>query len=211
MKGLIFIVIYSDNHSCSKTLWYVVHCQPRKESYAAHAVESCLGLSVYIPEYKQKSHGVIKHYPLFPGYIFVQADLQKVPLSRINASPGVLGLVASGGDPQPVPNDVIEEIVVRLKHMDTLKREPFCPGDVVRVKHGGPLQDLEMVFMGPMTGSRRVCVLLSFLGRLKQVHLDGETLEKVPSHNAHEERVIDASYIRTRYTRGKGRKVKSMS
>jgi transcriptional antiterminator RfaH len=175
-----------------------------------NAIKSLLGLFAYIPEYKQESHGTIKHFPLFPGYIFVQADLQKVPLSQINATPGVLGLVASGGDPQPVPNDVIEGIVERLKYMDTLKREPFCPGDVVRVKHGGPLQELEMIFIGPMTPSRRVCVLLSFLGRLKQVHVDAETLEKVPSHTAHEERVFRANYVKNRYTRGRGRKIKSI-
>jgi transcription antitermination factor NusG len=189
-------------------LWYVIHCQPRKEIYAADAIEKLLGFCVYIPEYKQMRHGIIKRLPLFPGYIFVQADLQKVPLSQINASPGVLGLVAFGGDPQPIPHDVIEEIVERLKHIDMLKREPFCPGDVVRVKQGGPLQDLEMIFIGPTTPSRRVCVLLSFLGRLKQVHLDEETLEKVPSRTASEKKEIAAYYRKERYTRGKGRKVK---
>jgi transcriptional antiterminator RfaH len=208
MKGRILIMVYSNDQSCGNALWYVIHCQSRKERYAANAIKSYLRLFAYIPEYKQKYHGTIKHFPLFPGYIFVQADLQKVPPSQINASPGVLGLVAFGGDPQPVPHDVIEEIVERLKHMDTLKPEPFCPGDVVRVKHGGPLQDLEMIFVGPMTASRRVCVLLSFLGRLKQVHLDGETLEKVPSRTVSEHNEIAAYYRRERYTRGKGRKVK---
>ena len=204
-------MIYSNNQSCGHALWYVIHCQPRKERYAAHAIESCLGLCVYIPEYKQKSHGMIKHFPLFPGYIFVQADLQKVPHSQINASPGVLGLVAFGGEPQPIPHAVIEEIVERLQRMDVLKCEPFRPGDVVRVKHGGPLQDLEMIFIGPMAGSRRVSVLLSFLGRLKQVHLAEETLEKVPSHTNQEIRAIDVNYVKNRYTRGKGRKVKRMN
>jgi transcriptional antiterminator RfaH len=208
MKGRILVMIYGTGQPCDDALWYVIHCQPRNERYAANAIKSHLGLSVYIPEYKRKYHGTIKHFPLFPGYIFVQADLQKVPLSQINANPGVLRLVTFGEDPQPIPHNVIEEIAERSKHIDTFMHEPFRPGDVVRVKHGGPLQDLEMIFIEPMTGSRRVCVLLSFLGRLKQVHLDEETLEKVPSRAASEHSIVDSYARRERYTRGKGRKVK---
>jgi transcriptional antiterminator RfaH len=208
MKGQIFAMISGTNQSCIDTLWYVIHCQARKERYAADAIKNYLGLCVYIPEYKQTYHGISKHLPLFPGYIFVQADLQKVSLSQINTSPGVLRLVAFGGDPQPVPHYVIEEFMERLKQMDTLQREPFRPGDIVRVKHGGPLQDLEMIFLGPTTPSRRVCVLLNFLGRLKQVHLNGEILEKSPSRMPNGNIAISANYHRNRYTRGKGRKVK---
>src|SRR5436305_8490945 len=174
---------YGTNQSCGNASWYLIHCQPRKERYAADTMKGFLGLFVYIPEYTRKSHGTIKHFPLFPGYIFVKADLEKVPLSQINASPGVLRLVTFGEDPQPIPHHIIEEIAERSKHIDPFQNEPFRPGDVVRVKHGGPLQDLEMLFMGSTTGSRRVCVLLRFLGRLKQVHLDEETLEKVPSRS----------------------------
>ncbi len=201
-------MISSPNEPYNNASWYLVHCQSRKEWYTADAMKSFLHLSVYIPEYKRESHGSIKLFPLFPGYIFVQADLQKVPLSQINASPGVLYLVTFGEDPQPIPHNVIEEIAERSKHIDAFQNEPFCPGDVVRVKSGGPLQDLEMIFMGPMTGSRRVCVLLSFLGRLKQVHLDEEALEKVPSHSVSENGIIDAYSRRARYIRGKGRKIK---
>jgi transcriptional antiterminator RfaH len=196
----------SPNEPYTNASWYLIHCQPRKEKYAYDAINVFLNLFVYIPEYKQKYHGSTKHFPLFPGYIFVQADLQKVPLSQINASPGVLRLVTFGEDPQPIPHHVIEEIAERSKHIDTFKNEPLRPGDVVRVKHGGPLQDLEMIFVGSMTGSRRVRVLLSFLGRLKQVHLDEETLEKVPSRTANS--TNDVYNRRERYTRGKGRKVK---
>jgi transcription antitermination factor NusG len=201
-------MLYVNSQYCSKALWYVVHCQPRKEWYAADVIKSCLGLFVYVPEYKQKYRGTIKPFPLFPGYIFIQADLQKVSLSQINTSPGVLHLVALGGDPQPLPHAVVEEIAERSKYVDMLKGGPFRSGDVVRVKNSGPLQDLEMIFMGPMTGSRRVCVLLSLLGRLKQVHLDGEMLEKVPSGVASEKDVNSINYFKKRYTRGKGRKIK---
>jgi len=164
---------------CSNT-WYLIHCQPRKERYASRALESQLGLCTFLPEYKTRLRGEIRTTPFFPGYLFVQADLQQVPLSRINATPGVIRLVAFGDDPQPVPLHVIEMIYERLARFDQVHLQLFQPGDIVRVKREGLLQDLEMIFLGPVTSGHRVAVLLNLLGRLKEVHLDIEVLEKVP-------------------------------
>src|SRR5438094_701000 len=74
----------------------------------------------------------------FPGYLFIQTNLQKVSLSRINTCHGVLHLVAFGKEQQPVR-----------------------PGDLVRIKYEGPLQDLEMVFVGSSAPDRRFSVLLN--------------------------------------------------
>jgi transcriptional antiterminator RfaH len=160
--------------------WYLIHCQPRKEFYAAIVLEKRLALGVFLPEYEIRSRGNRRQIPFFPGYIFVQADLQKVPRSQINTSPGVIHLVDFGGDPLPVPACVVEEIAERLKQANTFCQPSLRPGDLVRLKHRGPLQDLEMVFIGPTTPSRRVCVLLNLLGRMKEIHVEIESLERIP-------------------------------
>jgi transcriptional antiterminator RfaH len=199
------------NQPDGNSSWYIIHCQSRKELYTANTLRCNLGISVYIPEYRLSMHGHSRLVPFFPGYIFAQADLQKVSLSQINTSPGVLRLVAFGGDPQPVPPYVIEEIAERLKQMEMLNQQPFCPGDSVRIKCDGSLQGLEMVFVGPMTPSGRVSVLLSLLGRLGEVDVDAEALEKVPSSTTSERNVITTYPRRERYTRGKGRKNQKVS
>jgi transcriptional antiterminator RfaH len=191
-------VIQIKDVPCYRKAWYLIHCQPRKERYASHALESQLGLSIFLPEYKMRSQGGIRSVPWFPGYIFVHANLGEVPLSRINATPGVIRLVAFGDDPQPVPFDVIEVIRERLNRFDPGRKQIFQPGDVVRVKKDGPLQDLEMIFVGPSVSSHRVTVLLNLLGRLKEVHLDIETLERVTRSSAPE---------REKYAGGVGQKV----
>jgi len=193
----------------SNSSWYVIHCQSRKELYAANALKGNLGISVYVPEYHLSICGRPRPVLFFPGYIFAQVDLQQVSLSQINTSPGVLKLVTSGEDPQPISPYVIEEIADRLKQMEMLNHQPFRPGDTVRIKGNGPLQDLEMIFVGPMTPSRRTCVLLSFLGRLKEISVDAEALEKVPSCTASQRNGITTSRPRERYTRGKGRKIRT--
>lgn len=171
--------------SCCCNTWYLIHCQARKERYASHALESHLGLSIFLPEYRTCYRGKIHRKPFFPGYIFIQADLKQVALSQINAIPGVIRLVAFGNDPVPVPFSVIDAISERLANFELMNLQPFHAGDVVRVKQEGPLQDLEMIFVGPSTSSRRVMVLLNLLGRLKKVHLDIDILEKVSSSHSY--------------------------
>ena len=168
--------------SGSSDPWYVIHCKLRREAFAASTLRNHLGLSIFLPESTTHLRGEIRRAPFFPGYIFAQVDLQQVALSSINSSPGVLRLVEFGGCPQPIPSAVIETIFREMNRLNTgdhLPHHGFCPGDPVRVKNG-PLQDLEMVFVGPTTPSKRVHVLLHLLGRLKEIQVDAETLEKMP-------------------------------
>jgi transcriptional antiterminator RfaH len=189
--------------------WYLIHCQPRKEAYAAQALITLLGVSAYLPECKVHSRGKMQYIPFFPGYLFVQVDLQKVPPSKLNTNPGVVRLVEFGGDPQVVPPEIIEETAERLRQLDGMLPPSFRPGDTVRMMRDGALQDLEMIFVGPTTSAQRVCVLLNFLGRLKEVHVDTNLLEKAPANEAVKTIAQTATYRqKERYTRGKGRKIK---
>ena len=163
---------------CENGAWYLIHCKPRKELYAANMLREVLHLSVYIPEYRIRSRGEVRFAPFFPGYIFVQADLTCTPLSKINATPGIVRLVDFGGGPDPISQSIVEEIAQRLEQVNA-GLYPFRPGDIVRVKRDSPIQELEMIFVGATTPSKRVCVLLSILGRMKKVFVDVDTLEKV--------------------------------
>lgn len=191
--------------SSNEERWYLVHCKPRKEFYAADSLKNVLGLTVFLPETPIRSRGEVRHIPFFPGYLFVYTDLYKVSLSQINNCPGVLRLVEFGGDPHPVPQCVIETISEQLDKLNAIAPcHGLNPGDTVRVKHG-PLQDLKMVFVGPTTPSKRVYVLLELLGRIKEAQVEVEMLEKISAPVSSIQR---AQQVRKRYTRGKGRKIK---
>lgn len=165
--------------ACEKDFWYLVHCQSRKETYAANSLKHILKLLVFVPEIQVRSHGTIKCSPFFPGYIFVNANLQNIPKSLINTCPGVLRIVEFGDSPQAVPQYVIDTIVQQLNRFNGVHSQPypsFRPGELVQMKYG-PLQDLEMVFVGTTPGGR-IRVLLELLGRIKEVQLDMSILEK---------------------------------
>jgi len=181
--------------------WYVVHCQPLKERQADAALAHYLGLITYLPAIRRRFRGRVQQAPLFPRYLFVRANLQVVALSTINATPGVLRMVAFDARPQPVSAALIEALRQRVDLLNAqggLPEHNFHPGEAVQLKDG-PLQGLEAVFVGPMKPSERVQILIHFLGQLREVDVDVDMLERPSSM---------PTLKRERRTRGKGRRVK---
>lgn len=187
-----------DNRSTIRH-WYAVQCKPHGEWHAAATLQSNLDLKVYLPVVQRYFRGQVQSAPFFPGYLFVQADLHEITVSRINAMPGVVRLVAFGDIPQPVPLHVLEAIHAGVESINTHGGLPhFHPGETVRLKDG-PLRGLEAVFVGPLKPSERVRVLLEFLGRLSEVEVDANSLESTNSGSPPRQE---------RRTRGRGRRIK---
>ena len=179
--------------------WYVVHCKSGREIYAASILSNQLGLTIYLPEIETNLRRKMQRIPYFSGYFFIQANLQRVGLSRINSSPGILKLLDFGDGPLVVPQILIETIREAVdKHSICcgLLYQKFSPGDSVRVT-SGPLEGVEAVFLESLTSGERVRVLLRFLGRLSKAQVDVNSLEKI-SNKPHQ---------RERRTRGKGRRI----
>ena len=184
------------------TQWYVVHCKPLKEWLAAKALEGHFGLKVYLPEIRRRFRGQIQRAPFFPRYLFIRANLERVPVSSINTTPGVLRLVTFGELPQPVLPAAIEFIhrqVDELNNRGGLTEHGFAPGDPVWLK-GGPFQGLQALFVGPMKPTERVWVLIDFLGSLREAQVDIDVLERTS---------VTATQKPLRRTRGKGRRIRN--
>ena len=149
---------------------------------------------------------------LFPGYLFVHADLEQGVLSRIKSTPGVVRLVGFDGEPQAVPQGVVEALRERVDGINAtggVLPRSFKSGEVVSIR-SGRLRGLEAVFIGSMKGGARVRVLLELLGRLNEVQVDVDEIEHanvVPGlPMPTEPRVED----RQRRTRGHGRTIKRL-
>lgn len=179
--------------------WYVVHCEPLKERWAATVLHERLGLAIYLPEIRRRFRGQVRYAPLFPRYLFVQVDLQQVAPSTINTTPGVVRLVSFDNMPVPIPASVIDALRERVDSLNSaggLPQHNFRPGDTVRFTSGS-LRGLEAVFVGPMRPSERVRVLIEFLGSLREAEVAVDLLEPAAP-----------AVKRERRTRGKGRKIK---
>jgi len=91
--------------------WYVLRCKLNKEHIVAQQLRS-QGYEVFCPlsrdqRFKRRR---IQSRPYFPGYIFVQVDLEEVSLSTFQWMPNTEGLVRFGLKPAYVPDSLVRAI-----------------------------------------------------------------------------------------------------
>jgi transcription termination/antitermination protein NusG len=146
--------------------WYAVHTHPHREPRAARHL-AYQGFGVCLPQrFKTRRHGrrmdtVLAAY--FPQYLFVEFDIERDRWNAVNSTIGVRHLVMRGNLPEPVPHDLISNLIARTDAAGILcLRENLEYGKPVEVT-GGPLADLVGTFE-TMTASHRVRVLLDILG-----------------------------------------------
>ncbi len=154
--------------------WYAVYTKPRLEVWAGNNLR-WRGFEVYLPQCaRRRSHArkiEVVRAALFSRYLFLRADLARCARPLINTAPGVVGLVAFGEMPAPVPDAVIEEIrarenddgLVPLADPTTLK-----PNDKLRIVNGALC---DVVGLSVQADDDRVILLLNLLGRQVRARL----------------------------------------
>lgn len=166
----------------SASAWYVIQSKPRKESQVSAYLRS-QGLEVFYPTVRVQpvNPRASTIRPLFPRYLFVQADLDQVGLSALQWVPGAIGLVEFDGYAAPVQDAVIQTIRRRVQDIRAAGGPTFDglkPGDPVRIA-AGPLAGYEAIFDLRLSGSERVQVLLQMLGQQRRVTVNANTIERI--------------------------------
>jgi transcription antitermination factor NusG len=188
----------------SDDCWYVVHCRPGKEFLAESLLRESLGVLTYLPVVLSTTRGTTRKVPFFPGYLFLSATPMHLEVTHIQAMPGVVRLLDFGNGPNVVPNVVVNTIMERLENLNAqggLPEHNFKQGDKVHFK-SGPFRGLHAIFVGSLSPSARVKVLLEFLGRLNEVKVDVQDLSPTDNNPS------ELQPARHRGTRGHGRAIK---
>lgn len=162
--------------------WYVVLTKPRLE-FQAESQLTRQGYEVWLPRLGtwKKSGGawLCKDVPFFPRYLFARPASAGQSIAPIRSTPGVTALVRFGHEPARLRAEVLEQLravaAAHSRHPDE-RASPFAPGERVCIS-SGPLAGLAAVVTRPAL--ERVAVLLSLLGREKEVLLDAGMLAKV--------------------------------
>jgi len=163
--------------------WYVLRVKPHKER-SVYRLLKAREVEVFFPSVKVNpvNPRSARERAYFPGYMFVQADLEVVGLNAFSWLPGVHGLVKFGEQPAIVPENLVHEISRRLaeiKKAGGLSLDGLAKGDRVRIV-GGPFAGYEAIFDVRLLGQERVQVLLAFLSRYPQpVKLLPAHIEKI--------------------------------
>lgn len=152
--------------------WYAVQTKSRNEQQALEHLNR-QGFTSHLPLIKAARHrrgrwqGTIE--PLFPGYLFVQLDMQTQNSAPIRSTRGVIGLVRFGTEPQPVPHGIMQALLdAQAGEGSAIDPDSlFNAGDRVTLVEG-PMKGLSAIVQAK-TGQDRVLLLLDLLGRENRV------------------------------------------
>ena len=111
--------------------------------------------------------------PYFPGYLFVQADIERVGVSAFQWMPFSLGLVSFGDEPASVPEGLVHAIRQRVDEINAWGGEQLAGlkrGELVVIQDG-PFEGYEAIFDAHLPGSERVRVFLKLL-KVRQMKLE---------------------------------------
>jgi transcription antitermination factor NusG len=149
--------------------WYVLRSKPNKE--IALWREVCArGLECYYPQLHVRPADPRnrKVRPYFPGYMFLQAEVEQVGVSTFQWMPYSSGLVCFDEQPAMVPAHLVQGIRRHVDELNARRVELLAGmqrGERVSIR-GGPFDGHEAIFDARLPGRERVRVLLRLLDDL---------------------------------------------
>jgi transcriptional antiterminator RfaH len=145
--------------------WYVMQSKPNREFF----LQGQLVLNhveTYLPLIKTvKTNGRTSYRPFFPGYLFVNVDLNERGTSSLQWIPGSKGIVMFGDQPPSVPDQFIEQLKNKLRSLnikDETKFSKIPKGYSVLIQRGA-FQGYRALFSEYLPEGDRVKLLLKTL------------------------------------------------
>jgi transcriptional antiterminator RfaH len=147
--------------------WYVMHSKPQKELWLYDQLSALQQVEAYYPCLRVRNVRTrsYKSKPYFPGYLFVNVDLDVTGTSVLQWIPGSLGLITFGGTPACIPDGLLQRIRHRVDEINSAgdkMRESLRLGSEV-VIHSGPVAGFDAIFCTRLHDNERAQVLLKVL------------------------------------------------
>ena len=159
--------------------WYAVYTRHQHEKSAAQFLTR-KGYQVLLPLYRTESRWSDRKQvvllPLFPSYLFVQADLEH----RVDVlhAPGVCWFVGNAGTPSEIYQEDLETIRRLAKGAVSLRPHPYLEcGSDVRITWG-PLAGLRGVLVRVKNG-HRVVISVEILRKSTAVEVELSSVERI--------------------------------
>ena len=160
--------------------WFLAYTRPRLEAVALQNLQQ-QGFDAYLPLYKRlkKTDSNIEAIfePMFARYVFFRTTHQAQSIAPVRSTRGVAHLVRFGYEMatiRPDTLDAIRQLEQERNAADVAELSSLRPGHAVRFRNPA-LSGLEGLVKS--VSSRRVTVLLEFMGRQQLVSVDHHQLE----------------------------------
>jgi transcriptional antiterminator NusG len=165
-------------------LWYVLHTKSRFENVVNDGL-SRKKIEVFLPKIKVKSkrrdRKLMINVPLFPGYVFVQTDLNPHEHLEILKTAGAVRLLGNIDGSVPVLQEAIDSLKIMVsRDAQVITGNRFKKGDRVMVVYG-PFAGVTGFFIRTR-GQGRVVVNIEVLGQSAAVDVDKEDVEPLPQN-----------------------------
>ncbi len=171
--------------------WYAVHTYSGFEQKAQKSLEERAkleGLEAYLGEILVPAEEVIElvggnkrrsKKKFFPGYMFVQMELNDQTWHLVNGTPKVTGFVGDARNPVPLREREVKRLTQQVEEGATpsAPRITYEEGETVRVTDG-PFASFNGTVEEVKDDKRKLRVLVSIFGRSTPVELDFEQVEK---------------------------------
>lgn len=117
----------------------------------------------------------------YPGYVFVNMDLNNELWHLIKQIPKVSGFISQNGKPSPIRKSEVDNIFGQLEDdsLDIGCDVEFDMGESVKVIDGGPFDSFTGVVDSVDTSKKKLIVSVSIFGRATPLNLDFNQVEKI--------------------------------
>ena len=170
--------------------WYILNVMAGQEQKIASDIKSMIGknlgkfvVDALVPCKQvvkiKKGQKVQESQKLFPGYVFINANLNSDAYNLINSIPKVMGFLGRKNNPEPVSEVKMKDILalVSTENVDNSKQQIFEIGESLNVIEG-PFESFSGVVEDFDAEKQRVRISILIFGRATSVELDVNQVEK---------------------------------
>ena len=162
--------------------WYVLHTKSRFENVVDEGLRK-KAINAFLPrvtvQSRRKDRKKMIRVPLFPGYVFVQSDLNPNQHLEILKTVGAVRLIGDHQGPISVFDQTIESLKIMTNTDQPISTgTEFQKGERVMVVNG-PFSGVVGIFER-YRGTDRIIVHIEALGRFAAVEVDIDDVEKIP-------------------------------
>lgn len=171
--------------------WYILNVMAGQENKIATDIKAmimCGALGQNVEDAMVPSKQIIKikkgkkvqeAQKLFPGYVFVSANINSDAYNLLNAIPKVMGFLGGKNNPEPVDAEKMESILnVSNEQVPDNKNVIFEVGEVLSVIEG-PFESFTGAVEEFDAEKQKVKISILIFGRATSVELDIAQVEKV--------------------------------
>ncbi len=175
----------------SSKKWYILNVMAGQENKIASEIKSMIARRIIGEEISEiniptkptlkvkKGQKVQELQKIFPGYIFILADLSGDVFNKLNSIPKTMGFLGGKNNPTPVSSEKMADIFALSSGIETNSRNTFFElGETLNIIEG-PFESFTGVVEDYDAVKQKIKISVSIFGRATSVELSVDQVEKL--------------------------------